>query len=287
VHATTRDDARAAAAATAGTAAAAAGAGSTTWHRLDLADAGAVDSLIGAVRPDFVFHLAGLVKGSRDRALVMPALEANLAATVRLLDAVAAHGCRRFVQVGSLEEPPIDQPATVPASPYAAAKAAATAYCRMYAELYAVPVSIARVFMVYGPGPQDENKLVPYVARALLAGRTPSLSSGTRAVDWIFVEDVAEGLVRIAARDGVVGRVVDLGTGELSSVADVVRKLYRLAGRADDPPFGSLGDRALEQVRRADVAATEGALGWRPGVALDEGLRRTFEWFRQRRDSTV
>ena len=121
------------------------------------------------------------------------------------------------------------------------AKTAATAYCRMYAELYAVPVAIARVFMVYGPGAQDDNKLVPYVTRALLEGRSPSLSSGVRAVDWIFVEDVVEGLVRIAERDGVVGRVIDLGTGELATVADVVRKLYRLAGRADDPPFGTLG----------------------------------------------
>jgi nucleoside-diphosphate-sugar epimerase len=287
VHATTRGNARAAAAGGGASLGADERAGSTTWHRLDLADAGAIDALVASVRPDFVFHLAGLVKGSRDRALVMPALEANLAATVRLLDAAAAHGCRRFLQVGSLEEPPIDQAASAPASPYAAAKTAATAYSRMYAELYAVPVAIARVFMVYGPGPQDDNKLVPYVTRALLAGETPKLSSGTREVDWIFVEDVVEGLLRLATRDGVVGRVVDLGTGELATVADVVRKLYRLAGRDDDPPFGTLGDRALEQVRRADVAATAAVLGWRPSVGLDEGLRRTFEWFRQRRDSTV
>jgi nucleoside-diphosphate-sugar epimerase len=125
------------------------------------------------------------------------------------------------------------------------------------------------------------------VTRALLDGRAPGLSSGTRAVDWIFVEDVIEGLLRIAVRDGIIGRVIDLGTGELSTVADVVRKLYRLAGRADEPTFGALGDRALEQVRRADVAATERVLGWRPSVDLDEGLRRTFEWFNQRRDSTV
>ncbi len=277
VHATTRGDARAAAAKV--------GAGSTAWHQLDLADAGAVDSLVGSLRPDFVFHLAGLVKGARDRALVLPALEANLTAMVRLLDAAAAHGCRRVVQVGSLEEPPIDRPAVAPASPYAAAKSAATAYARMYAELYAVPVAIARVFMVYGPGPQDYQKLVPYVTRTLIAGSIPSLSSGSRAVDWIYVEDVVEGLLRIAAADGVAGRVIDLGSGELTSVAEVVRRIYRLAGRTDHPPFGTLGDRALEQVRRADVAATAALLGWQPGVALDDGLRRTFEWFRERGES--
>jgi nucleoside-diphosphate-sugar epimerase len=270
VHGTTRGDAPADAPRAA------------AWHQLDLGDACAIDALFAAIRPDFVFHLAGLVKGSRDRALVLPALEANLAATVRLLDAAAVHGCRRFVQIGSLEEPPIDAPAAAPASPYAAAKTAATAYCRMYAELYSVPVAIARVFMVYGPGPQDIDKLVPYVSRALLAGTTPNLSSGAREVDWIFVEDVVEGLARLGTAENVIGRVVDLGSGELATVADVVRKLYRLAGRDDEPPFGSLGDRAHEQIRRADVRATEALLGWRPAVDLDSGLRLTYEWFRER-----
>ncbi|HVR29246.1 MAG TPA: NAD(P)-dependent oxidoreductase [Thermoanaerobaculia bacterium] len=251
------------------------------WHRLDLGDDAAVRTLVARVKPDVVFHLAGLVKGSRDRALVLPALEANLAATVRLLDAVAEHGSSRFVQIGSLEEPPIDQPPQPPASPYAAAKAAATAYCRMYAELYGLPVVIARVFMVYGPGPQDRGKLVPYVIRTLLDGGTPRLSSGTRAVDWVYVEDVAEGLARIASADRVAGQVIDLGSGELVTVADVVRRLYRLAARDDEPRFGSLDDRRLEQIRRADVAATRAALGWAPGVDLDSGLRRTLDWFRR------
>jgi nucleoside-diphosphate-sugar epimerase len=252
------------------------------WHRLDLGDAGAVAALVARLRPDLVLHLASLVKGARDRALVLPSFEANLASTVRLLDAAAEHGCRRFVQLGSLEEPPIDEPARAPASPYAAAKAAATAYCRMYAELYGLPVVVARVFMVYGPGPQDAAKLVPYVTRTLLRGETPRLSSGRRAVDWIYVEDVVEGLLRLATAEGVAGRVIDLGSGELATVADVVRRLYRILGRRDEPPFGSLDDRPLEQVRRADLAATAAALGWRPAVDLDSGLRRTVAWFRSR-----
>ena len=252
-----------------------------SWHRLDLHDTAAVRELVGRVRPDVVFHLASLVKGARDRALVLPAFEANLASTVRLLDAAAEHGVRRFVQLGSLEEPPIDEPARAPASPYAAAKTAATAYCRLYAELYGLPVAIARVFMVYGPGPQDLQKLVPYVARTLLAGDTPTLSSGTRAVDWIYVEDVVRALARLAVAPEADGRVIDVGSGRLVTVADVVRRLYRLAGRSDEPPFGSRDDRPLEQVRRADVDRTASVLDWRPQVGLDDGLDRTLDWFRR------
>ena len=90
------------------------------------------------VRPDVVFHLASLVKGSRDRALVLPALEANL-------DSDRATARRRRhprlppLRPDRLARGAADRrPAAAPASPYAAAKTAATAYCRMYAELYSV-----------------------------------------------------------------------------------------------------------------------------------------------------
>jgi nucleoside-diphosphate-sugar epimerase len=124
------------------------------------------------------------------------------------------------------------------------------------------------------------------VARTLLEGGTPRLSSGAREVDWIFVEDVAEALLRLATADGVAGRVVDVGSGKLVTVADVVRRLYRLAGRDDDPPFGTSGDRPFEQVRRADAEATAALIGWRARIGLEEGLRRTLEWFRRERVRT-
>ncbi len=254
-----------------------------SWRRVDLGDPRAVETLVREVRPDVVFHLASVVKGSRDRALVVPCFEANLASTVYLLDASADSGVQRFVQIGSLEEPPLDEPPGVPASPYAAAKAAATSYGRMFAELYGLPVVVARVFMVYGPGAQDGNKLVPYVISRLLAHEEIELGDGVRLVDWIYVEDVVEGLLRLAVQPGIEGRQIDLGSGELVSIATVVEQLYSILGVAEAPPFGTLEKRSHEQVRKADRAATEAALGWSPGVTLDEGLRRTVEWFRHQR----
>ena len=239
MHATTRGDARAAAAS--------GGAGSIARGTSSTSPTPARSTRWSPrVRPDFVFHLAGLVKGARDRALVLPALEANLTATVRLLDAAAAHGCRRFVQVGSLEEPPIDQPATAPASPYAAAKTAATAYSRMYAELYAVPVAIARVFMVYGPGPQDDQKLVPYVTRALLAG-----------ID-------AQPLER-SARGGL-----DLRRGRGRRAAADRRRRWRRRSRDR-----SRHRRARHRGRRRAPALSTGRTGRRPAVRLARWTARS------------
>lgn len=255
--------------------------GDLAWHRIDLADAAAVDELVAAARPEIVFHLASHVAGARDLELVAPTFAANLASTVHLLGAVARRGCRRFVQVGSLEEPEPGEPLAVPSSPYAAAKMAASGYARMFHALYGTPVVSARLFMVYGPAQKDLRKLIPYLILSLLRGREPKLSSGVREVDWVYVGDVVDGLILAAARDGLGGRRVDLGSGRLVTIRALVGELYRQLAPGSEPPFGSLEDRAMEQVRRARMDETEELLGWRPTTTLEAGLAATVDWYRR------
>lgn len=249
------------------------------WHSLELSDPAAASRLVAAARPEVVFHLASHVAGSRDISLVLPTFLGNLASTVGLMTALVEQGgCRSFVQAGSLEEP--DDPAATPASPYAASKLGASAYARMFHSLYGLPVVVARIFMVYGPGRQDEKKLVPYTIQSLLRGETPSFSSGTRPVDWVYVEDVAEGLLRLGAAADLAGARVDLGRGELFTVREAVEEIFRQVAPEKIPSFGGLGDRFAEQVRRADPAATREQLGWSPPTPLAEGLARTVAAFR-------
>jgi len=254
--------------------------GYATWHCQTLSDVDGVSRLVWALKPDLIVHLSSLVTGRRERSLVIPAFEANLRSTVNLIEAAATVGVSRFVQLGSMEEPSLDSPPAPPVSPYQAAKLAATSYCRMYADLYHLDAVIARPFMIYGPGHQDEQKLIPYVIRSLLTGTSVQLSSGTRGVDWIFVDDVVGGLVRLLTADGVAGRVVDLGSGHLVTVRYVVEQIYQTLGCQDAPPFGTLPDRFGERESKADLVTTEALLGWRPEVPLAEGLARTIEWFR-------
>ncbi len=257
------------------------GDGPYPWHRADLAERQAVEDLVARVRPEVVFHLASHVAGARGPELVAPTFGANLASTVYLLSAVERHGCERFVQVGSLEEPEPGEPLAVPSSPYAAAKMAASAYARMFHALYGTPVVLARLFMVYGPAQKDLKKLIPYVILELLRGRPPRIGSGVREVDWVYVGDVVDGLILAAARDGLEGRRVDLGSGRLATIRAVVEELYRQLAPAETPPFGTLEDRPMEQIRRARVAETEELLGWRPATSLEAGLAATIDWYRR------
>jgi len=249
------------------------------WSQVDLVDRQSVRDLIETTRPDVVFNLAGRVTGERALDQVRPTLSANLLATANLLEAVAEVGCERFVQIGSLEEPEgVEEP---PNSPYAAAKAASTAYALMFERLFSVPATVARLFMVYGPGPGPATRLIPRVITSVLTGAELKLTSGERPIDWIYLADVVEGLVRIAGPNALRGKVVDLGSGLLVPAKEVVEKLFALLEVKVPPPFGTLPDRPFERVRAADIAQTEAMLGWRPETDLDTGLAATVDWHRR------
>jgi nucleoside-diphosphate-sugar epimerase len=254
---------------------------SIAWQACDVSLLEQCRACFTSIKPDFVFHLAGHVSGSRQVAAVAPTFQNNLASAVNLLTLATEVGCRRIVLAGSLEEPPPGPEEPVPASPYAAAKSAASAYARMFHAVYQTPAVIARLFMVYGPGQRDLRKLIPYVTLALLRGETPALSSGTRPVDWIYVDDVVEGLLAAAVTPQLDGNAVDLGSGAMVTVREVVERLVRIAGSAIKPAFGAVPDRPMEQVRQADVARVKALTGWSPRTSLQEGLKSTVDWYRE------
>jgi nucleoside-diphosphate-sugar epimerase len=210
--------------------------------------------------------------------MVLPIFQNNFMTSFNLLMATAEHGHGRIVLAGSLEEP--DEINSVPCSPYAAAKWSASGYARMLHALYQIPVVIAKIFMVYGPGQSDYTKLIPYVTTSLLRGEAPKLSSGTRSVDWIYVDDVVEGLIRCAETTSIDGRTVELGSGKMTSIRDVVQQLSELVACTVHPEFGILPDRPLERVKRADIAESYKLIGWQPSTPLRMGLARTVEWYK-------
>jgi UDP-glucose 4-epimerase len=249
------------------------------WRTGDVCDAERVAEVVRDAKPDTIFHLASHVSGSRALDAVLPTLQANLLSTVNVLLAAAEVGCRRVVLAGSLEEPDGDSGEPVPVSPYAAAKFAAGAYGRMFSSLYDLPVATLRIFMVYGPGQWDETKLVPYVITSLLRDDPPRLSSGSRPVDWVYVDDVVDALVAAAGADGAAGATADVGSGVLTPVRKVVEAIADLIPSAAAPEFGAFPDRPNERIRVADLERARSLLGWTPSTPLEQGLAATVEWY--------
>jgi UDP-glucose 4-epimerase len=256
------------------------GAAAIRWWNVDLIDIEATRELIRIVRPDRTYHLASLVMGSRSLEMVLPILQNNFVTAFNLLLATAENGAGRMVLAGSLEEP--DDSESVPCSPYAAAKRAASDYARMFRALYRTEVVTTRISMVYGPGQADLTKLIPYVTTAFLRGERPKLGSGNRLIDWIYVDDVVDGLIACAHASCANGRSVDIGLGEMCSIRDIVQQLRELVPGAPEPLFGAVPDRPLERVVKADVATSYKLVGWNPSTTLQAGLRRTVDWYKSR-----
>jgi nucleoside-diphosphate-sugar epimerase len=231
------------------------------------------------VKPATVFHFSGLVNGAPELRFVVPTFHSLLASTVNLLTAAAETSRPRVLLVGSLEEPRAESTEVWPTSPYGAAKWAASAYGRMFQKLFGLSVVIARTHMTYGPG-QPSWKVIPSTILSLLRGERPRLSSGRRALDWVYVDDVADGLLVAASSAGLDGATVELGSGALTSIREIVAKLVALVAPSLEPVFGALPDRPRDDERAADVEVTRALTGWTATTSLDEGLARTVDWYR-------
>jgi CDP-glucose 4,6-dehydratase len=229
---------------------------------------------------DVVFHLAAQTSVGEAWRDPFATFEANVALTWRVLE--AAGGAR--VVFASTDQvygpaPPLPCPETAPLAPqgpYPASKTAADVLARSCGR----DAVVARLANVYGVGDRNASRLVPGAVGAVLAGRRPVIrGDGSAARDLVHVDDAVAALIALAGR-GVEGEAYNVGTGEAHSVREVIETVVRVAGSdvgievEGGAPPGEGGRRALDATKAAE------AMGWRPRLSLEDGLRRTIEAWR-------
>ncbi|WP_170223337.1 NAD-dependent epimerase/dehydratase family protein [Nonomuraea turkmeniaca] len=248
------------------------------WHMAHLSDASATTRLFRSVRPSLLFHLAGEVTGSRSDEVVRATLDNNVIGGINVL-AAAHEGGVKTVFTGSIEEPRPGNDHAPPSSAYAMSKWAATGYAQLYHRLWDLPVTVLRPSMVYGPAQPDTTKLVPYVTLSLLRGERPQLTTATKLADWIYVDDVVDAFVLAGESDKAIGHTLDIGTGLKTPAHEIVKGLYRIIGASTTPEFGAAPDRPHDITQVGDITPAADRLGWNPVTELDDGLRRTVDWY--------
>jgi UDP-glucose 4-epimerase len=256
-----------------------------TLVALDALSVDDLSRLLKEVRPHTVFNLIGYGVDQRERdADLARAVNEELPRTlVRLLPAFAEpHAGRSLIHAGSaleygevggdLSEETAPNPTTV----YGITKLAGTrvvAEAQQNRELQAV---VARLFTVYGPG-EHTGRLVPTLIEASRGSGRVALSQGTQLRDFTFVEDVAEGFLRLAASSGRVHPVINLCTGTLTSVRRFIEESAAILGISEDRlGFGDVPTRPEEMQHSAvAVSRARDALGWLPHTPIAEGIART------------
>jgi UDP-glucose 4-epimerase len=260
------------------------------FYEADLRNAEAILPILEREKPEVIYHLAAQMDVRR--SVADPAFDAgiNLVGFLNLMEAARRNGLRRVVFAstggaiyGEQEQFPCDEEhPRRPVSPYGVAKLATEAYLFFYKVQYGIDYVALRYANVYGPrqDPHGEAGVVAIFCGLMLEGKPSTIfGDGEQTRDYIFVGDVAR--ANVAALGAKGSAAFNIGTGVETSVNQLYEALASAAGVKTPPSYAA--ERPGEQ-RRSVISPERVAqvLGWRPEITLDDGLKRTFTFFKER-----
>lgn len=242
-------------------------------HEHDGSTAG-LAAIVAEVRPDVVFHLASLFLATHTAEQVEPLVAANVLFGTQLLDGMAASGCTRLVNTGTVWQH-FGGAAYDPVCLYAATKQAFEDIIAFYVSARALTATSLYLYDTYGPA-DPRPKLFSVLRRAAESGERMSMSAAEQTIDYVYIDDITSAFALAAERllaDEVTGHEhYEVRTGRARSLRDVVETWQRVTGRTIDIGWGERPYRDREVM--APWRGGQELPGWRPTVELEEGIQR-------------
>ena len=246
---------------------------------------------------EFVLHQAAIPSVPKSVADPLTSHRSNVDGTLNLLLAARDAGVRRLVFAASSsaygetsELPKHENMPSDPLSPYALQKVVGEMYLRMFTRLYGLETVSIRYFNVFGPR-QDPSSpysgVISVFAAALLDGRPPTIyGDGEQTRDFTYVADVVSGVLKACDAPDASGEVINVATGGRISLNRLYDAMRAIVGSQVKPVYAAprAGDVRDSQ---ADISKARRLLGFEPAVSLEDGLRRTVEWYRTSRSEAA
>jgi len=255
-------------------------------HEADLLEYDRLVKILRETKPEVIMHLAAYGTYPTTQKDVDKMIDTNFIGSTNLTRAAESVNYSCFINVGSSSEygmkssPMTETDLLEPMNLYGATKAASTLFLQTVARATGKPIVTARPFSIYGYY-EEPIRLIPTAIWHCLRSRNLELTSGTRSMDFIFVEDVVEALMRLIDTSGICGQIVNLGTGRSHTVREVVEKIRSITHSNIDLLWGKLPMRDFTpDVWVANTAKIQELLKWKPKHDLDSGLRKTIEWMK-------
>jgi nucleoside-diphosphate-sugar epimerase len=257
----------------------------------DLADMPMAEQAVRGI--DYVLHQAAIPSVPRSVADPVTSNRANIGATLNVLVAARDAGVKRLVYAGSSSAygnaatlPKHEDMTPNPLSPYALQKVVGEQYCRMFTELYGLETVSIRYFNVFGPR-QDPGSpysgVISLFSTALLDGTPPTIyGDGEQTRDFTYVTNVVDGVLRACDAPNVAGESINVATGGRISLNELLRVMQQIVGTSLQPVYAEARQGDVKD-SQADISKARTRLGYEPTVDLEEGLRRTLDWFRRDR----
>ncbi len=262
-------------------------------HIANICDFDAIAPVIAGA--DTVFHIAAIPSVPRSISDPVASHQSNIDGTFNVLLAASQGNVRKLVYAASSSAygdtdvlPKVETLQPNPKSPYAAQKLLGEYYCSSFAECYGLDATSLRFFNVYGPR-QDPSSpysgVLSVFIRCLLERTSPTIyGDGEQTRDFTYVEDVVDLILKASTAPATAGKMFNAGNGGRYSLNEVWRVLQEIEGVSIQANYGPprAGDVRDSQ---ADTEAATKYLGHTPRFSLEEGLRRTLEWYRQQQSA--
>jgi CDP-glucose 4,6-dehydratase len=248
-------------------------------------DPALVDNAVSHYEIDTVFHLAAnsIVKvGVQDP---VSNYSVNIMGTVNVLDSVRRINPEIKVVVASSDKsygtqdklPYTEDMKLVPECPYSTSKLCTDMLAQSYAKTYGLNVNVVRCSNIYGPGDMNTSRLVPNSILRILRGEKPMIYTGVAKYkrELIYVGDVCKAYAMLV-EDGVPGHIYNIGINQFHTIQEIVEQISDLMGSEGidivEKDFPEIPYQWMDGAKLM-------ALGWKPAVDLEEGLRRSIAWY--------
>jgi NAD dependent epimerase/dehydratase len=251
----------------------------------DLRDNEAVRNAVKDV--DTVFHLGALIAIPYSYVNPREVIDVNIMGTLNVLMAARDFGTRRVVHTstsevyGTAQYVPIDEKHPLQGqSPYSASKIGADRIAESFYRSFEVPVVTLRPFNTYGPR-QSARAVIPTIITQALTRDEVKLGSLDPSRDFTFVHDTANGFIKVAEAENVLGEEINLGNDDTIRIGDLVNKIFEIIGKTPKVTLDTQRIRPNKSEVMKLWASNQKAkelIGWEPHISLDEGLRLTIEW---------
>ena len=234
---------------------------------------------------DYVINTSGYVDHSTFSTNGISIINNHLISVINLVSVLNKSKLKRFIQIGSSEEYGLSSNSNEnqredPISTYSFSKVSSTHFLQMMSRSEKFPVTILRLFLVYGPG-QKDNRLIPFVIKKCLNGEKFKVSKGDQIRDFLYISDVVDAIFLSLNVNSVNGNIYNLGSGKGRSVRSIIKLINEDIGRGK-PLYGfRKTNRTESRYLVANVKKIKKDLKWSSKVEIEDGLTKTINYFNE------
>jgi nucleoside-diphosphate-sugar epimerase len=257
-------------------------------HKVDLLDKDKLRKIVHQINPSAIFHLA-TYSAYRDQKASEQMIDVNIKGTFNLLMSTLNIDYKVFVNTGSSSEygikenPMKENDLLEPVSFYAATKASATLLSQVFAKEYQKPIVTLRPFSAYGPY-EEEKRFIPTIIKSVIKNKSIKLTPGSQRRDFIYIDDIVDIYIKtILYGKKLSGQILNIGTGIEYTNDEVVRMLFKVTGKKVKIEKGAFPKRLWDTSHWvADISKTKKLLNWKPYNTLNYGLKKTYDWYKDK-----